>query len=293
LKWQFENPVPRPPEQAVLDQELPVLNVEVENLINPPADNIQAIWLGHATFLIQMDGITILTDPVFCERASPFGFIGPSRLRPVPIPLEKIPKIDIVLVSHNHYDHLDADVVKKLKNVTWVVPKLMKKWFKWTTKEKVVELDWWDQYTYSPEIDIIFTPCMHWSKRTLTDNNQALWGSFLVKSSKRNVYFSGDTGYCDVFKQVGEKLGPIDLALIPIGAYEPAIHRPQHVNPEEAVLLHRDIKSKKSIGMHWGTFILTSEPIFQPRTDLLAAVQKHGLGENEFITVNIGQNIII
>jgi len=292
IKWQREHPTPRPPATAELDKLFPVIPLDPGILLNPPEDKIQAIWIGHATFLVQMNGITFLTDPIFCERASPVQFAGPARLRPTPIELENIPKIDFVIVSHNHYDHLDREVVEKLKNTTWIVPKLMKKWFKELTECNVVELDWWDLYKFSPQIEVIYTPCQHWSKRTLNDTRETLWGSFIVRSGEKSVYFSGDTGYCDIFKEVGTKLGPFDLALIPIGAYEPNwFLKPQHVNPEEAVMMHKDIRSKKSIGMHWGTFVLSNEEYFQPREDLIAATQS--LPEDEFITVNIGEIIQI
>lgn len=211
-----------------------------------------------------------LTDPVFSHRCSPVQFAGPARYRPCPTDVASLPHIHAVFISHNHYDHLDVATVRQLNarfpDLQWHVPQGLAAWMVRTGRvsaERITEQTWWETVSISGSQDIscTFTPAQHWGKRSVTDNNKALWGSWCIRGSHSNFFFSGDTGYCSVFKEIGERHGPFSLAAIAIGAYEPRdFMAPQHVNPEEAVQIHRDIRSARSLGIHWGTWPLTYEP---------------------------------
>jgi len=244
---------------------------------------------------VQMEGFNILTDPIWSERASMVQFMGPKRIRPTPCKLSDLPKIDAVVISHNHYDHLDHYTVKTLGDTPrWFVPKGLKAWFTSCGVENVQELNWWEESSFSDQLRFVCTPCQHWSKRTAFDDFQALWSSWAIVGSSKKFFFTGDTGYCDAFSTIGQEFGPFDLAAIPIGAYEPRwFMKPQHVNPEEAVQIHIDLKSKKSVGMHWGTFILTDEHVMEPPVKLQEAKVQKNLRKNEFIVLNIGGLTIV
>ena len=223
-------------------------------------------FIGHASFLIQLPGLTIVTDPVFSERASPVSFAGPKRVRPPGIALGDLPKIDLILLSHNHYDHADLASLRALheahqpRAVTLVgnVPLLAKAGLTAT------ELDWWDQ-TDIAGVRITATPARHFSRRGLRDGNRALWGGFMITAGETRVLFAGDSGMGPHWGDIAARLGPPDLALLPIGAYEPRwLMSPVHMNPDEAVQAHRALAARRSIGMHFGTFRLTDEAINAP-----------------------------
>lgn len=255
-------------------------------------------FINHASFLIQTNGLNVLTDPIFSERASPIQWAGPKRARLPGILLKDLPRIDLVLISHNHYDHLDKNSIQELQDKfapMFVVPlgdaKLLKKF----GAKNVIELDWWQTHAV-PNSDLIvtFVPVQHWSSRTPFDRNKSLWGGYVLKNSKFNVYFGGDTGYGKHFTETTTKLGPFDLSLIPIGAYEPRwFMKEQHMNPEEAVQAHLDLKSKFSLGCHFGTFQLTDEGIDDPLTDLETARKKLGVKAENFITPENGQSFLV
>ncbi len=229
-------------------------------------------WIGHATFLLQFRGLNILTDPQFSQRASPCESYGPVRVVEPALDIEQLPDIDIVVISHDHYDSLDVASITALANhnrsraLTFIVPLGLKPWFdRLQIKDiSVIELDW----SQSHEVEgVRFTaePVQHWSKRTLFDAFERLWASWVIQADGVNIYFAGDTGYAPHFREIGEKYQSFDLAMIPIGAYAPRwFMKPYHVNPEEAIMLHRDIRSRYSVAMHWGTFILTDEPLDEP-----------------------------
>lgn len=256
-------------------------------------DKIIATFVSHATFLLQMDGMNILTDPVWSKRASPLSFAGPSRVHPPGIAMDKLPKIDVVVISHNHYDHMDSETIKDLEekfSPTFIVPLANAEKMKSFGAKKVIELDWWDATTIN-EIKFILTPAQHWSSRTLTDKREALWGAFMIEGTKEKVYFAGDTGYGPHFQETYKKLGAPTLALLPIGAYEPRwFMKDMHMNPEDAVLAHLDLQSKMSLGMHFGTFKLTDEAIDAPVKDLEMAKDK--LKVTNFKTLLPGENFI-
>jgi len=234
--------------------------------LNDPADLPRFTWIGHATVLVQYRGINILTDPIFGQRASPVPFAGPKRVTQPALTIEQLPEIHFVLISHNHYDHLDQYTVEKIGNAaTWLVPLGYKSWFKDLGVTNVKELDWWDEIKVAGA-RVTATPSQHWTARGLYDRYQQLWAAWSVQIDDFNFWFAGDTGYNDKqFKEIGDRLGPFDLAIIPVGGYEPRwFMKDMHVNPEEAVQIHRDVRSKHSLGIHWGTFPLTAEPIDAP-----------------------------
>ncbi len=257
-------------------------------------------WIGHSTALAQMGGLNILTDPIFSERASPVQWFGPKRAQPPGLTPAQLPRIDAVLISHNHYDHCDvASLLTLNKQVggppVYIVPLGMKAWFKKIGIDNVVELDWWQSHTVAG-IDFVFTPSQHWSGRSLTDRLETLWGGFAVFAPDFHLFFAGDTGYskdfADITKHFSDRQqqGGFDIALIPVGAYEPRwFMREQHVNPDEAVQIHRDLRARQSIGVHWGTFTLTDESLDQPSQDLAAALGKAGLAKDDFVVLAVGE----
>lgn len=250
-------------------------------------------WIGHATVLIQYQGINILTDPIFSERASPIPFTGPKRVTQPALTVEQLPKIDIVLISHNHYDHLDQSTVEKIGNsAIWIVPLGYKKWFKDLGISNVKEFDWWDVKQIK-NIEITATPSQHWTARGLFDRYQQLWAAWSIKINDFNFWFAGDTGYnTKQFKEIGDRLGPFDFAIIPIGGYAPRwFMKDMHVNPAEAVEIHRDIKSKYSLGVHWGAFPLTAESIDEPPIKLEQTIKS--LTETKFVTAPLGKTLLI
>jgi len=288
LKWQMNKPETRPKFDAVNG----TLPVAVPNLGKYGSGDslITATWLGHATVLLEIDGKVLLTDPIFSERCSPVQWAGPKRYTKFPVLPDSLTFIDIVLISHNHYDHLDRSTVLKLGNTPlWLVPLGLKAWFTALGITHVIELDWWDEYEYDGMM-IACTPTQHFSGRGFSDRFKALWCSWAVIGARSRFWFAGDTGYFSQFKAIGEKYGPFDLSAIPIGAYEPRwFMNPMHVTPEQAVMIHQDIQSRHSIGIHWGTFILTDEPVFEPLNLLQEARTKFHLQPGEFITLNHGE----
>jgi len=237
-------------------------------------------WVGHSTLLIQLDGVNILTDPQWSDRASPVTFAGPKRLMLPGMAFEDLPPIDLVIISHDHYDHLDLETVRQLDEVhrpIFLVPLGFKAWFAEIGITAVEELNWWE----SREIEGLTVTCLpaqHFSGRSLWDRNQRLWSSWAVAGGTKRIFFAGDTGYYSVFKEIGNRLGPFDVAAIPIGAYLPrAIMKMTHLTPEEALQLFTDIRGQCFVAIHWGTFDLTEEPIEEPPQRLEAEAKRLGL----------------
>ena len=263
----------------------------LENLEKYKNDNYVA-WIGHATFLIKLGNTTIITDPVFSKNMGPLIF-GPKRYVDPAINLNEIPEVNLFLLTHNHYDHLDYRTIKKFpyKKANVITPLKLGKYFTRNKFNKVREMDWYDQ-TQVNDLKITLMPAVHWSKRTLTDDNKTLWGSFLIEYKDKKIFFACDTGYGDVYKDLGKKYGPIDLTFINIGAYD---FRPMfeksvyHTNPEEALNIAQDLKSKKVIGMHWGTVVLSLEPIMEPPIRFKANAEKYGYKKEDAILFKIGE----
>lgn len=264
------------------------------SLKTPDADS-SLLWVGHTTFLIQHEGKNILTDPIWSNRASPFRHFGPKRHQQPGISLEALPPIDYILISHNHYDHLDEHTCltlhKRHPNARFIVPLGLKKWFLRRGMSNVEELDWW-QTQHTECMRVTAVPSQHFSGRGLCDRNKTLWCGYVVEFAKKCLYFAGDTGYNELyFRDISKRFQNIDLSLIPIGTYAPrAFMRPVHINPKEALQIHRDVRSALSIGCHYGTFHLSDEPLSRPPYDLFLALQE-GNSIDSFCLMHEGQKI--
>ncbi|WP_440653201.1 MBL fold metallo-hydrolase [Candidatus Pelagibacter sp. HIMB1542] len=248
-------------------------------------------WIGHATYLIKLGNTTIITDPVFSKNAGPLIF-GPKRFTKPALDLNEIPKIDLFLLTHNHYDHQDMSTIRNFpyKDAKVLVPLNLGKYFK--NYEDVNEMDWYDHKNINSDLKITLLPAVHWSKRSLTDTNKTLWGNFLIEYKNRKILFACDTGYGNIYKELGEKYGPIDLTIINIGAYnfKPMFDKTiYHTTPEEALNVAKDLKSKKVLGMHWGTFVLSLEPIMEPPIRFKDNAENYGFKREDAITFNIGE----
>ena len=255
-------------------------------------------WVNHSTFIIGAEGTNVLTDPIWSDRCSPVQWAGPKRRHPPGIAFEDLPRIDHVFISHSHYDHLDIETVKAIGNgPTWWVPLRLGDWFNEQGITNVVELDWWDTRTVNGQngekIHITSVPVQHFSGRTPFDRNLTLWTGWVVRVGERQFYFAGDTGYNKFdFREARKRLGPMDLALIPIGAYNPRwFMKSVHVNPKEAVRIHEDLDARLSIGMHWKTFKLTDEPSREPPYALHLALKERGISADRFRVLEPGQRI--
>lgn len=249
-------------------------------------------WLGHASFLLQLAGHNILTDPVLSERASPFAFAGPKRLQAPGLTLDELPPIDLIVLSHDHYDHCDLPTLHALRerdDPHIVAPLALGSWLARRGFRRWTELDWWQQHQHDA-LTIHAVPVQHFSGRAAFDRNTRLWAGYVIDAGAHRVFFAGDSGYSPDFADIGARFAPIDLALLPIGAYEPReFMGPVHANPEEAVQMHREIGAVRSIGMHWGTFRLTTEPMNEPPERLRRAAMAAGIDPDHFRTVPLGQ----
>lgn len=272
--------------------------VRIEEPSQHPASRGQATavvtFIGHATFLIQTAAANILVDPMYSSRAGPLNLVGPRRVREPAISFDDLPEISLVLLSHNHYDHCDRPTLRRLArrfNPLVIVPLGNGSLVRSAGMRRVEELDWW-QEADSSLLPVTLTPAHHFSARTPFDRNRALWGGFVVVADQRRIYFGGDTAYAPFFRDVRSRLGPIDLALLPIGAYEPRwFMRAVHMNPAEAVQAHVDVGAIDTIGMHFGTFQLTAEPIDEPVRALEHARDTLGVPASRFRTIGFGESV--
>ncbi len=277
-KWIEDEKWPPPPEQAGKGE-------------------LRITHINHATFLIQMDGINILTDPIWSERSSMVSWAGPKRVRAPGVKMADLPRIDIILISHDHYDHLDLVTLKQLvKNHS---PEILvglgiKELLVSQGFTKVTEMDWWQRYESSPnDLKVIFVPSRHSSGRGLFDKNKTLWGGFVIEAPTGNVYFAGDTAYGNFLSDIQQRFGQFRLALLPIGAYEPRwFMKMQHMSPEDAVQAHKLLNIRQSIGMHFGTFGgHNDEEVDAHEKDLKVALKKHDVSEAEFFVLGFGEGI--
>ncbi len=253
-------------------------------------------FVNHATVLIQTPELNILTDPIWSDRASPVSWAGPKRVHEPGVNILDLPKIHVVIISHNHFDHLDIPTLVKLKekfNPLIILPLGHKDLFKKYDLDNFVELDWWETHVVE-NLEFTLTPVQHWSARGITDRYKSLWGGFVVKKKNARLFFGGDTGYNEkTFKEIQARLGSIDIGLIPIGAYEPRnFMRDQHVNPEEAVKIHLDLKAKVSMGLHFGTFQLTDEGRDEPSLHLKKELDRLNIPHEQFVSPVPGQTFV-
>lgn len=270
-------------------QPLPV--VEPEALHNPASSEIQYNWLGHSSLILEIEGKRMLLDPVFSERASFTRLVGPKKFHPNPISLEHLPRIDMILISHNHYDHLDKSVVDHFKDsdVRFVVPLGIKNLLiKWGVRdEEITELDWWEQYELDG-LTVVSTPARHFSSRGLFDRDMAFWTSWAILGKKHKVFFSGDTGMTPEFSNIGKKLGPFDVTFIKMAAYSkmwPEIH----LTPEEAVQAHIMLRGRRLVPIHWGSFDLAFHSWKEPIERIIVAADKVSVS---LLTSRIGETVV-
>mmetsp|Transcript_14239 Transcript_14239/g.16331 ORF Transcript_14239/g.16331 Transcript_14239/m.16331 type:complete len:362 (+) Transcript_14239:87-1172(+) len=303
------------PSQEQLDIEFPVQKIDW-NLLkenNKITENkLSVTWIGHATCLLQIDGFTVLTDPVFSKRCSPTQLVGPARYRPPACTVKELLealKIDIVMVSHNHYDHLDYNSIRELatdaKNeMVFVVPLGLASWFRSNItniedNHSIVELDWHETHSVKSsnnQLEITPVPMQHWSSRAGYDADQTLWCGYSMRSTKSNraALFSGDTGWFEGLHDIGKKYGPFDVGMIPIGAYEPySFMKPQHNNPEDAIKMMQAVRVRRAVPIHYGTFQLTTEPYLEPIQRLETSMKAAGLPLERFKSWLIGETVII
>ena len=248
-------------------------------------------WIGHATFLIQVGGLNILTDPHFSERAVPMPLFGNSRGTPPGHTLDQLPEVDVVVISHNHYDHLDAETIDllraKSRKTRYLVPLRLKEWF--DSDDDVVEHDWWEGGEVS-RARFTAVPAQHWSFRSGLDTNETLWCSWVIEAAGRRLLFVGDSGYTPDYKDIGSKFAGFDLAILPIGSYKPRwLAKSNHQNPAEAVQARRDLGARRAVASHWGTFRLSLEPMGEPPQKLAEALAADDEDEDVFWVLQHGE----
>jgi L-ascorbate metabolism protein UlaG (beta-lactamase superfamily) len=257
-------------------------------------DDVVVTFIGHATFLIQVGTTSLLIDPVYSERASPVSFAGPRRVRAPGVRFDDLPTISLVLLSHNHYDHCDLGTLRALERrfqPRLVTPIGNGRLLQSAGIGHVEELDWWQSASAAP-LPITLTPAQHFSARGPFDRNRALWGGFLIEARERRILFAGDSGYGPHFREIAARLSPVDLALLPIGAYEPRwFMKDIHMNPAEAVQAHLDLGARRSLAMHWGSFQLTPEGVDEPVRELTKALQERGVPAEVFRPADVGESV--
>ena len=293
LRWQFgweraEAPLVNP-------DRLPPYRPEMaapEKLDGPDPAQVQVTWVGHSTFLIQHGGRNLLTDPIW-GNCGPLPLRRLRRMAPPGMAFESLPEIHEVLISHNHYDHLDTQTIRRLgPGPRYWVPEGVGRWFARHKGYPCRELAWWDTIRLADGLEVHCVPAQHFSARSPFDRNRTLWCGWVVRSDKKTIYFAGDTGYCPVFQEIGERFDGFDLSLIPIGAYRPRrIMQAIHANPNEAVQIHRDVRSRLSVACHWGTFRLTDEPPNEPPVALEEVLRREKLAAGVFRVLRFGETI--
>ena len=304
--WRAGHPRPMRDPLPVVEPDLTFIH---RNALAGLAMQPAATWIGHITVLMQIGGLNWLTDPVFSERCFPVQWAGPKRQTPPGLRLDQLPRIDVILLSHNHYDHLDEGSIRALARQAGgpplvICPLAHRHWLNRWGFTHVVELDWWDRHVIeatdrSHRVPVVLTPAQHWSARTATDALRSLWGGFAVLSPDCHLFFAGDTGYSRDFVDIRQHFardhapehgGGFDLALLPIGAYEPRwFMKDQHVNPEESVQIFHDLGCKRALAVHWGCFQLTDEALDEPPRALARAREAAGLTPQDFGVAAVGE----
>ena len=303
LRWVWDRmrtTLPPDPDPSMLPRAEPA---PVRPRVPADGDEVRITWIGHATFLVQLPGVNVLTDPVFSRRASPVSFAGPARFTPAGMTVESLPPIDVVIQSHDHYDHLDSPSVKALRDrfgddLTWLTPLGYERWYAKKGVARVVALDWWQSASLETapggRLEARALPAQHWTRRRMWDTFKRLWSSWGLEAGGRRVYFGGDSGYCPAFAEIGRREEPFDVALMPIGAYEPRwFMRSSHMNPEEAVQACREVRARALIGMHWGTFRLTDEDPLEPPLRTRGAWEAVGLEPEDLYIPAHGETVAL
>jgi L-ascorbate metabolism protein UlaG (beta-lactamase superfamily) len=287
LRWKLTSrPKPWPERVVVVRRPMPPA---------PAPVGVVATWVGQSTFLLRSSSCTILTDPVFSERAGPVSWAGPRRAAPPGLDFDSVPGVDLVLLSHDHYDHCDLPTLRRLArrdDPLVISPLGHRSLLEGAGLSRIIELDWWQTHVCGPGVEATLVPARHWSRRRPFGTNSRLWGGFMLKAGGRLVYFAGDSGYQEgLFAAIAGRCGAPDLALIPIGAYEPRwFMAPAHMNPAEAVRVHREVRSRRSIAMHWGTFQLTDEGRDEPVLALGEARSLQGVDPGAFAAIGLGES---
>jgi N-acyl-phosphatidylethanolamine-hydrolysing phospholipase D len=304
LRWRLERLRERPAEPALAPGDLPLAPSDVAQPRAGPGE-LRITWVGHSTLLVQIGRWNVLTDPVWSERASPVQWAGPARLVPPGLAWEALPPIDAVLISHDHYDHLDRDTVARLherfgEELHWLAPLGFADWFRQVGIGRVEELDWWDERSLradadAPPIRLTAAPAQHWSRRSpLERRRDRLWCSWVLQSGDARLYFAGDTGYFPGFPEIAARHGPFDVSALPIGAYEPRwFMSAAHMDPGEAVRAYLELGGRGALlPMHWGTFRLTDEPVLEPPRLLRRAWAAAALPERDLALLRHGQTLL-
>ncbi|MCB1189217.1 MAG: MBL fold metallo-hydrolase [Leptospiraceae bacterium] len=291
LKWQWDRISTKLPSKNPSNYKI-VASVNDGLKLRENKTKFTATWVGHATTLIQIQGKNILTDPIWSDRCSPVSFAGPKRYTEPGIKMENLPNIDIVLISHNHYDHLDLPTLSRLEKMfhpTFITGLKNGDLLKGEGLQTVIELDWWEE-TVLEDLKIAFTPSQHFSARGLFDRNETLWGSYVVVGKDHTFYFAGDTGYFAGFKMIGKKYPNIDLAILPIGAYNPRwFMKIVHMDPAEAIQALVDLNAKFMLPIHYNTFVLTDEPLDEPLKKTVQIFNQKGIEKDRLKDLKIGE----
>ena len=293
LKWK----VGLPPRERALIPEAPEepagrVTLDKSGIAQPPARGWRVVWLGHASFLLQGAGISILVDPVLASHCGPLPLPVLRRRVPAPFSAETLPPIHAVLLTHSHYDHLDLPTLRDLgTDIPLVVPSGHRAWLMRVGFRNVTEVSWYGHHEISKGVVVTATPAQHFTARSPWDRDLGHWCGWRIEGSGVSLWHAGDSGYCPAFREIGERLGPVDLGMIPIGAYQPRhIMRAMHMNPEEAVRVFEETRCRKALAMHWGTFRLTDEPLGEPPLRLAAALESEGIPHDNFVAGAIGQS---
>lgn len=269
--------------------------VSRQEIAAPPMMGWRVTWLGHASFLLQGGGVSVLVDPVFSEFCAPLPIPSLRRKVATPCALADLPPIDTVLLTHGHYDHLDLPTLRQFgKTMPILIAEGHAKWLRGKGFANVRELAWYASAEIAPDIRVTATPAQHFTARTLLDRNRGHWCGWLVEGAGCKLWHAGDSGYCAAFAEIGERYGPIDFGMIPIGAYQPRrIMRPMHMNPEEAVHAFKESRCRRAVAMHWGAFRLTDEPMGEPPLLLANALSEQGIGAEKFVAAGVGDYWVV
>ena len=295
LRWRFglePKEISPIPSKEVSNYKPEGVQPSISLIKQPDSAQVQITWIGHSTFLIQIEGINILTDPVFSDYCGPNSLLKVKRVAPLGVRFEQLPSIHAVLISHNHYDHLDAPTVERLGNgPTYFVPLGIARWLEKRKTKNIVELDWWQTFPFHG-LKFHSVPLQHFSGRSPFERNESLWSGWVIEGKPGKIFFAGDTGYSPIFKEIGDRFGPIQISIIPIGAYRPRwFMSPVHVDPPEGIEILKDTRSEMAIAGHWGTFKLSDEPLREPPVYLKKAMRENGIDEGKFIIMKFGETL--